>query len=222
MGCYGDRKIACHTSFVSEILAGAATRSSEPIPRATDCAVDGCHRISVPTGVHAKLNALLEVIVMFDKREDGGNDNVTDRTARNCAVFEKFSHRITWKIDFAFARIGTHEKRFDRKTDSLQRIPAAEGNVSSLTELLSDELTAVKGAAASSLAGAGAAAAPAVPTLIVLLRDSSESVRSSAIKALAAIGKDAKPALPALRSLDRDAALKEQAQQAYNSIKAAK
>lgn len=110
----------------------------------------------------------------------------------------------------------------DAASSSLAKIPAPASDVPALIEMLSDEITSVRGAAAQSLVGAGAAAAPAVPALVKLLQDSDTSVRMSAVQALGALGKNARLALPQLRLAAKDPFLKGAADDAILAIKTAK
>jgi HEAT repeat protein len=110
----------------------------------------------------------------------------------------------------------------DAAAASLAHIPATSRDVPSLIEMLSDELTVARCAAAKALAGAGSEAAGAVPVLTKLLSDPDSATQTAAIGALASIGKDAKSALPSLRIAAKDPMLKSAADEAIASIKSAK
>lgn len=110
----------------------------------------------------------------------------------------------------------------DAACDALTSIPASAKEVPALSELLDDQITSSRIAAAKSLAGAGADAAPALQTLIKMLSDSDANVRNAAAAGLAGIGKDAKAALPALKLALKNPETQSAAQDAIASIKGTK
>jgi HEAT repeat protein len=110
----------------------------------------------------------------------------------------------------------------DAACDALAQVPASPRDVPALMEMLSDDISSARAAAAKSLTGAGDEAVGAVPGLIKLLQDSDEHVRMAAVLSLGSLGKTAKSALPALKLLAKNPTMKADAESAITNIKTSK
>jgi HEAT repeat protein len=110
----------------------------------------------------------------------------------------------------------------DAACDALAQVPAAPRDVPALMEMLSDDISGAREAAAKALSGAGDEAVGAVPGLIKLLQDSDERVRIAAVRSLGSLGKTAKSALPSLKLLLKNPAIKPDAENAIANIKTSK
>lgn len=134
-----------------------------------------------------------------------------------------FGAKATSAVPVLINAIKTGKKELrEAACDALSHIPAAPSDLNSLTEMLSDEISISKAAAAKALAGLGQQAAPAIPELIKLIKDSDERVRLAAIQTLGTMGKNAKPALLPLKDATKDPFMKTQAEKAIADIKAAR
>jgi HEAT repeat protein len=159
--------------------------------------------------------ALIEVI-----QTDGDEPTVRELSARALGDFGAQASSAV-PVLITCIKKGSKEMR-DAAASSLAKIPATSRDVPALTEMLSDEVTVARCAAAKALSGAGSEAAGAVPTLTKMLADPNAEVRTVAITTLGSIGKDAKSAIPLLRAAGKDPTLKSATDEAIANIKAAK
>ena len=86
----------------------------------------------------------------------------------------------------------------------LASVPVTQDSVDDLRAALKDKDPAVRMAASYALGKLGAAAAPALPQLVIALKDPDKRVRSAAAYAVPALGPSSSGAVPALIAATRD------------------